>query len=99
MVLRPYSSLSSAPGSVAVPAPAHAVTGSLHLPPITWVRKMPWRRNRLSAPVFLGFPVAQRLKHLPAMWETRVRSLGWEGPWRRKGYPLQYSGLEKSMTV
>ena len=22
--------------------------------------------------------VAQRLKHLPAMWETRVRSLGWE---------------------
>ena len=24
--------------------------------------------------------VAQRLKHLPAMWETRVRSLGWEDP-------------------
>ena len=22
--------------------------------------------------------VAQRLKHLPAMWETQVRSLGWE---------------------
>ena len=20
------------------------------------------------------------VKHLPAMWETRVRSLGWEGP-------------------
>ena len=24
--------------------------------------------------------VAQRLKHLPAMWETRVQSLGWEEP-------------------
>ena len=24
--------------------------------------------------------VAQRLKHLPAMWETRVRSLGREDP-------------------
>ena len=22
--------------------------------------------------------VAQRLEHLPAMWETQVRSLGWE---------------------
>ena len=24
--------------------------------------------------------VAQRLKHLPALWETRVQSLGWEDP-------------------
>ena len=24
--------------------------------------------------------VAQMVKHLPAMQETRVRSLGWEGP-------------------
>jgi len=24
--------------------------------------------------------VAQRLKHLPAMWETCVLSLGWEDP-------------------
>ena len=24
--------------------------------------------------------VAQRLKHLPAMWETRVQSLSWEDP-------------------
>ena len=24
--------------------------------------------------------VAQRLKHLPAMWETQVLSLGWEDP-------------------
>ena len=24
--------------------------------------------------------VAQMVKYLPAMWETRVRSLGWENP-------------------
>ena len=24
--------------------------------------------------------VAQRIKHLPAVWETRIRSLGWEDP-------------------
>ena len=28
----------------------------------------------------LDFLVAQRLKHLPAMWETWVPSLGWEDP-------------------
>ena len=27
---------------------------------------------------FLGFLVAQMVKHLPAMRETQVRSLGWE---------------------
>ena len=28
----------------------------------------------------MASPVAQRVKHLPAMWETRVPSLGWEDP-------------------
>ena len=28
----------------------------------------------------LGFLVAQAVKHLAAVWETRVRSLGWEDP-------------------
>ena len=28
--------------------------------------------------------VAQMVKRLSTMWETRVRSLGWEVPWRRK---------------
>ena len=28
----------------------------------------------------LGSLVAQMVKSLPAMWETRVRSLGWEDP-------------------
>ena len=27
-----------------------------------------------------GFPVAQMVKHLSAMWETQVRSLNWEDP-------------------
>ena len=27
-----------------------------------------------------GFPVAQTVKRLPAMWETQVQSLGREGP-------------------
>ena len=31
--------------------------------------------------------VAQRLKRLPAMQETWVRSLGWKIPWRRKWQP------------
>ena len=42
--------------------------------------------------------MSQLVKNLPAMWETWVRSLGWEDcPGEGKGYPLQYSGLENSM--
>ena len=44
----------------------------------SWVRKIPWRRDLLPPPVFLGFLVAQRVKNPPAMWETWVQSLGWE---------------------
>ena len=38
------------------------------------ILKIPWRRDRLPTPLFLGFPV----KNMPAMWETWVRSLGWD---------------------
>ena len=31
--------------------------------------------------------VAQMVKNLPAMWETQIRSLGWEDPWRRQWQP------------
>ena len=41
--------------------------------------------------------VAQLVKSLPAMWETRVWFLGWEDPWRRERLPLQYSALENLM--
>ena len=54
-------------------------------------------RNLLT--VFLvASLVAQRLKRLPAMQETRVRSLGWEdSPGEGNGNPLQYSCLENLM--
>ena len=44
----------------------------------SWVRKIPWRKVRLSTPVFLGIPGGSDVKNLPAMQETRVCSLGWE---------------------
>ena len=31
--------------------------------------------------------MAQLVKNRPAMWETWVRSLGWEDPWRRERLP------------
>ena len=44
--------------------------------------------------------VAQWVKNSPAVWETWFQSLGWEDRLEKgtAGYPLQYSGLEKSMT-
>ena len=42
--------------------------------------------------------VAQRLKRLPPMWETWVRSLGREdSPGEGNDNPLQYSCLENPM--
>ena len=42
--------------------------------------------------------VAQTVKNPPAMWETWVRSLGWEDPpGGGHGNPLQYSCLENPM--
>ena len=32
--------------------------------------------------------VVQLVKNPPAMWETSVRSLGWEDPWRRARLPI-----------
>ena len=44
--------------------------------------------------------VAQMVKNPPAMWETWIQYLGWEdSPGERKGYPLQYSGVENSMDL
>ena len=40
--------------------------------------------------------VAQLVKNPPATWESWVRSLGWEDPWRQDSC-LQYSCLENSM--
>ena len=46
----------------------------------SWVGKIPWRRARLPTPVFLGLPLWLLVNNPPAMWETWVRSLGWEDP-------------------
>ena len=61
----------------------------------SWVRKILWTRDRLSTPVFLGFPCgsagkesahnARDLGLIPGLG----RSLG-----GGKGYPLQFSGPE-----
>ena len=41
--------------------------------------------------------VAQIVKNLPAMQETRVQSLGWEDAGEGNGNPLQYSCLDNPM--
>ena len=46
----------------------------------SWVVKISWRRDRLPTTVFLCFPGVSIGKVSPAMWETWVRSLGWEDP-------------------
>ena len=46
----------------------------------SWVRKIPWRRDKLPTPVFLASLVVRMVKNLPAMQEGWVRSLGWEDP-------------------
>ena len=72
------------------------------------VRKvpMPVLEHTMNISVYFGVQliqytldnVAQRLKRLPAMWETRVQSLGWEdSPGEGNSNPLQYSCLENPM--
>ena len=62
------------------------------------VGKICWSRDRLSTPVFSGFPGGSDGKES----SCNVRDLGsipgWgRSPGKGKGYSLQYSGLENSM--
>ena len=62
-----------------------------------WVGKIPWRRDRLLTPVFLGFPGGSSGKETAC----NVGDLGLIPGLGRyhaegKGDPLQYSGLENS---
>ena len=59
------------------------------------VQWIPWRRDRLPTPVFLGLPGGSEVKKPPAMQETWVRSpcLG-RYPGEGHGNPLQNSCLE-----
>ena len=46
----------------------------------------------------MGFPCGSVVNNLPAMWETWVRSLGWEDALEKgKATHSGYSGLENSM--
>ena len=64
----------------------------------SWVGKIPWRRDRLPTPIFLGFPYGSANKESAcnAGYLGSISGLG-RFPGEGKGYPLQYSGLENSM--
>ena len=54
-------------------------------------------RSSGSSSIVSGFEVAEMVKNLPAMQETRVQSLGGENPLGKgNGYLLQCSCLENS---
>ena len=64
----------------------------------TWVGKIPWRRDRLSTPVFLGFPGGLAGKESAYKARDLGSIPGWErSPREGKGYPFQHSGLESSL--
>ena len=51
---------------------------------------MSWKQGlQSSLSMESGDVVAQTVKCLSTMWETRVRALGWEDPWRRKWQSTQ----------
>ena len=58
-----------------------------------------WRRNRLSTPVFSGFPYNSAGKEASCNTETWVRSLGWEDPLKKRKathssiWPGEFHGL------
>ena len=60
--------------------------------------RIPWRRDRLPIPVFLGFPTNSVGKESACNAEDldSIPGLG-RCPGEGNGYPLQYSGLENSM--
>ena len=63
-----------------------------------WVEKIPWRRDRLPTPVFLGFPCGSAGKESTCNAGDPSSIPGLRRPLEEgKGYPLQYSGLENSM--
>ena len=68
---------------------------------------MPWRRDRLPTPVFLGFPCGSGVKNLPVMWETWIQPLGWEDPLEKEkathssilAWRILVHGVPKSQTL
>ena len=67
-------------------------------PPLgSWVGKIPWKRDRLPTPVFLGFPDGSDGKESACNAGDlgSIPGLGCLG--EGNGYPPQYSGQENSM--
>ena len=64
----------------------------------SWVGKIGWSRERLTTPVFLGFPCSSAGKESSCGSGDlcSIPGLG-RSPGEGKGYSLQYSGLENSM--
>ena len=64
----------------------------------SWVGKIPWRRDSLPTPVFLGFPCGSAGKESACNAGNLglIPELG-TSPGEGRGYPLQYSGLENSI--
>ena len=64
----------------------------------SWLREICWRRDRLPTPVLLGFHCGSSGKESAchAGDLSSIPGLG-RSPGERKGYPLQYSGLENPM--
>ena len=61
-------------------------------------QKIPWRRDRLPTPVFLGFASGSDSKESTCNAGDLGSIPGLGGsPGEGKGNPLQYSGLENSM--
>ena len=66
----------------------------------SWVGKIPWRRDRLPIPAFLGFPCGLAGKESSCNVGDLGLILGLgRSPGEEKGYPLQYSGLENSTGI
>ena len=62
------------------------------------IRKICWKRDRLSTPVFLGFPCGAAGKESACNAGDLDLIPGLErSPGEGKGYPLDYPGLENSM--
>ena len=72
--------------------------GMQEIPLDSWGRKIHWRKDRLPTPIFLGFPNSSAGKESAYNVGDLDSIPGLErSPEERKGYPLQYSGLENSM--
>ena len=65
----------------------------------SWVGKIPWRRDRLPIPVFLGFPGGSAGKESACNVGDlgSIPGLGRSPGEVGKGYSLHYSGLENAM--